>query len=143
MPRPDGETRRDLDQPVGRGDGYLPQHQRVDQAEDRGVGANSEGERQRGHRRVAGRLPHRPQRIADVAAEVLDPTDPPGVAALLLDQRHVAELAEGSRARIRGREAGGEIELDLPLEMVAQLGVELLLDASRRATASAPEAATS
>jgi hypothetical protein len=41
-----GSHRRDLDQRVGIADRKIAQHERIEQAEDGGVGADREGERE-------------------------------------------------------------------------------------------------
>jgi hypothetical protein len=51
------------------------------------------------------------------------------VPTLLLDQRHVSELAQRDISRVARRHSGRDMQLDLTFEVIAHLGIEFLLDA--------------
>jgi hypothetical protein len=104
------------------------QQQHVDEAEDRGVGANRQRHRERRDRGGGRRPAHRPQRVAKVSAQILDPVDPARVPDLFLDQRDVAELPQCRRSGLLRSEARCPMQLELTLEMIAQLIVQILLD---------------
>lgn len=109
-------------------DPQVAQHQDVYEAEDRGVGADRQRERQGGHRGEPRRPAHRPERVPDIPNQILDPVHTPHVPALLLNQRNVAKLPERGVASVGRRQSGSAVEFDLPFEVIAQLGVELLRD---------------
>ena len=75
----------------------LDQHG-VDQAEDRRVGADPEPERQQRHQRERRRPPQEPERVADVAAQLVEQPQADGVAAFLLARFNAAELGERTPA---------------------------------------------
>ena len=60
------EAGRDRHQPIGLADGQRAQQQRVDHAEERGVGAHPEGERENGGGRKNGRVAQRAPRRAEI-----------------------------------------------------------------------------
>src|SRR5580692_10353302 len=80
------------------------QHNRIDDAENRGVGADAEREREDGcgSESLVGR--ESAQRIAHVLREVVPKSPSPDAAALLAQQRGVAELAlcQSFRTFLRG-----------------------------------------
>src|SRR5258708_10435968 len=68
-----------------------PQHNRIDQAEDGGVRADAERERQHRHREEAGTPAERPRGAAEIFPEVFEPAAA-HVAAILLDLFASAEF---------------------------------------------------
>ena len=74
------KTAQQLDQPLRLLHGQRPQHERVDQAEDRGVGADPQRERHHGDDGEEGIAAHLPRREAAVADEVFEPREAPLIA---------------------------------------------------------------
>ncbi len=80
-------------------------HQRVDEAEDGGVGADAESQRQDRDDRES-RLPRKhPRAVADIADAVGQPGPDPDIAGLVERQRLAAERATRRERRLRGRPA--------------------------------------
>src|SRR6185369_16526419 len=73
---------------------------RVDDAEQRRVGADAERERDDGDGGEARRLAHHAQAVAHVLRELLDEADAARVARLLLELLDAAEAAQRGRARL-------------------------------------------
>ena len=68
------------------------------------------------------------QRVANVAHQILDPPGAADVAAQLLDLVEPAELEAGAPSGLPRRQPGPDVVGHLPLDVVTQLGVELVLD---------------
>jgi hypothetical protein len=119
----------DEDEPVGILDRQFLHQHLVHQAEDGRVGADAERERHRGDDGVGGRPAHRSQRVARIRPQIVEPPQAARIAHLFLNQRDVAELAPRRRLRVGGRHAARAQQLDLPLEVIAQLVIHLLLHA--------------
>ena len=84
----------------------------------------------------------RSQRVCNIAQQILEPRDPARVAAVLLDERDVAELAEGGVTRGRARQSRRHVRFDLSLQVIAELFGQLPLDAAaaeQRAEAQADD----
>src|SRR5574337_1271126 len=115
------------DQAVGVLIGQGPQKSGVNQAEDRRVGANAEGQGKDGDgckSRVAAQLA---QAKANVGSEFLEETRAPTVAAFFF---YLADIAESSKRRVAGflrAHASGDVLRDLFFKMKAQLIVHFLL----------------
>ena len=99
---------------VGQG---LQQH-RVDHAEDRGVGADAERQRQHRHGREGGIARQREQRVAQIARQVLEP-GPPGLVVQGVHRVRDAPGPERGRPyRVGGRAGappcvlGGELQVE-------------------------------
>ena len=75
-----------LHEPAWFPDGKIPKHQRVDDAEDGGVRADAEREREDGDRGEPGAAAQHPKAVADVLPERLERASGPDVARHLLDQ---------------------------------------------------------
>ena len=105
------------------------QQHRVDEAEDRGVCADAERQREHGDHREARALAKRAQGVSCVLERALDQADAARVPALLTALIEAAELTERREARVLGRHAGGEVDLDLTVEVIADFFVHFLFDA--------------
>ena len=115
----------------------LDQHG-VDQAEDRRVGADPEPERQQGHQRERRRPPQQPERVADVAAQLVDQPQADGVAAFLRARVHAAELGERTPASFLFRDTlPPQIRL-IELEVDPHLVLHFTLEVSSAAADSKP-----
>ena len=110
--------------------GQGAQDQAVHEREDRGVGADAQGQRQdrdEGEGRAAAQDA---DAVREVLAEVLEKTRAPSVAALLLHLLDTPELDARAAAGLGLGEAGAHVVGRLALDVVAQLGVELGLEAA-------------
>ena len=115
----------------------LHQH-RVDQAEDRAIGANPECERQQRHDRECRRASQEPQRIGDVSAQFAEQPQADGFAAFLLARLHAAELGEGTPASFRlGKTVPPQIRL-IELQVGPHLVLHLALEISATAAHAKP-----
>ena len=103
------------------------QHDGIQHAEHGGARADAQGERgdgEHGDARVAAReLPS--QRIPQVASEVVEPPCASRVAAQLLDLVEAAEVEARASARLGLGQAGPKVVGHLPIDVVAQLAVQL------------------
>ena len=115
----------------------LDQHG-VDQAEDRGVGADPEPERQQGHQRERRRPPQQPECVADVAAQLVDQPQADGVAAFLLARVNAAELGERTPASLLFRDTPPPQIRLIELEVDPHLVLHLTLEVSPAAADSKP-----
>ena len=101
----------------------------VDQAEDGGIGANPECERQEGHDRERRRRSQEPDRVRDVAAQLVEQAQADGLAAFLLTRQRAAEIGERTPASFRlGQTAPAQIglvELQVDLHLVLHLTLEV------------------
>jgi len=112
----------------------------IDRAEDRGVGADADAEREHrgdGERR---RLAQRARRVAEVLEQRLDVRAALGVADALLHLLHAPRLDERGAPRVLGGHARPHLLLDEQLDEPPQLAVELpivpVAPEHRRATTS-------
>ncbi len=88
-----GAALRQHEQLLGIGDGQQLPHHRVDQREQRGGGADADGQRQHGGRGEDRTLAERPTGVAQVLSELLEARPSPLGARVFGRQRQVAELA--------------------------------------------------
>jgi hypothetical protein len=93
------------------------QEQRVDSAEDRGVRANAERERQDGHERKSRRAHKRSERVAHVLPQLVEEPQPERFAALLFDTHDASRRAQCGQARGVRAHACVEVLLGLLLDM--------------------------
>jgi hypothetical protein len=104
--RPDGAARRprgalpDHDEALGVRVWQRPEQRGVDEGENGAVGANAEGERDRGQCREARRRPQLAQPDAHVARQFLEPSDAVHVVNLLAHEQRVSELPTGGVRRL-------------------------------------------
>src|SRR5260370_32426699 len=80
-------------------DRQRPKHYRVDQAENSGVCANAQGQRENGHSRKAWRFREHTQAIMNVLPELLQPNETPHLARLFLYPLLIAELSSSLLTR--------------------------------------------
>ena len=100
----------------------------IDQTEDRGVGADPERERQQrddGKRRRAAK---QAERVGDVAAQLVQPTQSEGVAAMRLVRLDAAEIRAGLPVRVDGGQALapqlGFVQVEMRLHLHLHTAVE-------------------
>ena len=105
-----------------------PNAQRVDQLEDRGVGADAEGEREHGDGGESGTAQQDAGAVPEILSEVLDDADAPGIAALLFALLDAVHRPERREPRVGGGEAFRDELIGQPLDVKPELVVELPLD---------------
>ena len=119
---------RDMDHPLRGVDGQAPRRQRIEHREELRGDAHPESQHEDGddrERRPAGEQAHRePQ----VLPGLVQPPRAARVAALLLDVVEAAELDPRAPARLVLGQAGPHVLGRLPLDMVAQLAVQLAFE---------------
>jgi hypothetical protein len=120
-----------VDQPIAARVRQRAKQHGVDDAEDGGVRADAERQRQQDQDRVGRVLAETARRVAQVLPERVDRADPPRVAALVFHLREAAEPAKRGGTRGGWIRAAPDLLLDLELEMTAQLGIHLLLEPAR------------
>ena len=118
----------DVDERLGLHERGVAEEHRVDDAEDRCVGADADRERQHGHRREARMAAQRAQAVADVAREILDWGGTELVPRPLAHLFHAAESDQRLSPRFVRCHAGAAVLLDLLLDMEADLVVEPVLE---------------
>ena len=106
-------------------DGQDAEHQRVDNAENCGIGADAQSKRDNGRYAEARVLPERAQPVSQVLPEVFDKPRTARIATRFLDLLYAPERAQRREARFLGAHPRGDIVLDQPLEMEAQFFVHL------------------
>ena len=104
---------------------------RVHEGEDGDAGG--EAERQRDDCRACedGRFPQLTEREAAILPQVVEQIQSPHVATLLFPLLDPRRRSTSRGASLFGGQAGGQVCVDLAFDVVAQLVVELLLDAGR------------
>jgi hypothetical protein len=105
--------------------GKHPEQHRVDQAEDRGVGADTQSQRNQGYDGKAGAPPEHTEPESQVLPQIVDDAESARVPASFLDQFHSAEGPQSRGASLLAIHAGPHVVLDLSFEMKAQLLVHL------------------
>ena len=100
----------------------------VDDAEDRGVGADAERHRQDDDEREAWRLEERACPVAHVLHERLGGAHEPRVADVIFHTADVAERGDRRAARLIARHAGADVLVGLHVEVEAHFGVERALE---------------
>jgi hypothetical protein len=94
---------------------------RINQTEDRRTRADSERKRKHRHHRKRTLPPQRPQTIAKVLSQIVEPRHPARLIALLHSFGHAAEHSFGLGLRSLRRHPLGDILLRLPLQVKLQL----------------------
>src|SRR5579863_3290909 len=97
----------------------------VDNTENSGVGADSEGQSEDGDGSKTWRFAQHAQSEAQVQEDLFEPDEGPDVASVFPDARDVAEFEKGSAARFLGGHAASDVVLRFPLDVVADVGVEI------------------
>ena len=105
------------------------QQDAVDEREDRAVGADAKGEGGDGDERERGAAAKDAQAVAQVLGNLVEPARAARVAAVFLDLLHAAERQPRPPARLGFGRPRLDVVGDQPFEVIAELGVELPLDA--------------
>ena len=119
----------DEDQPVGVRERQRPEQQRVHQAEDRGVGADADGEDQDGDDGEAGVAAQRAEGVAQVVQERVHVRNSPGVAVEEARGLDAAQCQHGLAPRLFGAQAAPAMVFGGHLEMARQLLFEIAIEA--------------
>jgi hypothetical protein len=96
--------------------------------ENRGVGADAEGEREHGDSGELRRSSQHAQRVADIPGQVLEEVHAASVAAFLFELINSAEFEASASPSFRERQAGLDELFDLPIEVKVQFVVEFAFD---------------
>ena len=102
--------------------------QRIDHAEHSRVGADAEGQRQHRDDGEPGVALKSAPAVANILRDFFEPARAARVAADLLDLIEAAELQPGAAAGFVVAEALREAVRDQAIEVIAELGVELVLE---------------
>jgi hypothetical protein len=102
-----------------------PEQNRVHEGDDRGIGADPDGERDNRHDGEAPRTQERAEGVADVAPEILQPRQRALIALPLDRLRHSAGAHAGCSCRGLGRQAAAPLVLGRQLEVRPQLVLEV------------------
>src|SRR6476660_10323384 len=105
-----------------------PQHDRVDKTEDRGVGADSQGERKNRDGRYDRSAAQNAEAVADVLEQRFDEAYPTGIAVFFLDLIHSAEFQPRAALCFCRPEPRPDERLDLLFKVKAQLLVHFRFD---------------
>ena len=103
------------------------QHHGIEKAEDGGVGADAEGQRDERDNRDGRGAQHRAQSVTGILQKCFQPTPAPCHMALLLDAGNVAESLLRRPASRFGINAGGDLLLAAQFEVEAHLFIEFAL----------------
>ena len=122
----------ELHQPLRLAHWHRPQHHQVHQAEDRGVGANAQRQRQHGRAGEHRTAPEYAESVAAIAHEVFDPAAPAFVAALFFHLLGPAESKLGTTARFHGIDALRFPILGVLVDVVARVSRSRSLSSRRR-----------
>ena len=125
---PDPSQLPDGDQLIGRGIGQRPEERRIDDAEDRGVDADAEGQRRHSGGGEAWRLREEPQRIPQVLQQRLHAAEATAVANGFPRLFDTADRAPRLAMGLGRRQSAAERILLEHFEMRAQFVVELAVD---------------
>ena len=106
-------AREDHDQPIGRFERQRPEERRVDQAEDGGVRADAEREREDRRRGEAGVLAEYAHRGDQILAECVERRDSVLIAISFLRLRRAAQADQRVAPRLVGRHARAQVVVDV------------------------------
>ena len=129
IPFRDRAGRRDDPELLGSGHRQGAQQQAVDDAEDRGVGADREGQRQDGDGGEARRASEGAHGVARIVPEIVETRFPAGGAHVILDGCGASELDSRGARRGVAAQAGLHVPLDRRIEIGAEFLVQVVLDA--------------
>jgi hypothetical protein len=103
----------DVNETVGFGQaGSGLEQERVRHGEDRGVGANANGERECGSYRKEWTTSKQPPRLSEISPRIIEPPERPGIAMELFRLFNAAERTPGRDSRlIRRHSAADEVVL--------------------------------
>ena len=110
-------------------EGQRPEQQRVHQAEDRGVGADADGEDQDGDEREAGVAAQRAEGVAQVVQERVHVRNSPGVAVEEARGLDAAQCQHGLAPRLFGAQTAPAMVFGGHLQMARQLLFEIAIEA--------------
>jgi|SRR5271169_5356783 len=116
-----------IDKSLGIGERKRPPELRFEHAENGGVGANAEGEREDDDEREAGILAKDASGIAKIAQKCFDEGQPFSFAPGFFGLFEAAEFDEGMAAGLLGRHARAKVVFDVKLEMAFHFSGELAL----------------
>src|SRR3569833_1506123 len=105
------------DELLGLGVGQRIEKNAVNECEECDVGTDTESNDEDGDHSEARCMNESAGDVAEVAAQGVDPGAGPGGASLVAEQSGVTELAQGRCASRIGRHAGGNVLVDLALEV--------------------------
>ncbi len=117
---------------VGLRVGQRPQQDAVHHAEDRRVHTDTDAQRQERGYGEHGSFPQAPESVTRVLNQVLDPAHTALIADLLLDDLHSSKAKVRLASRLSFVHPEPHVPLDIPLEMEANLLVQLILYSARR-----------
>ena len=98
----------------------------IDDAKKSGIGANPDRQGEDRNRGKAGVTTHHPERVPHVLPELIEPVRNPHGASIFTSQRHVPEFSERSEPRLFRRHPSLEVGLRLPLDVIANVRVEIV-----------------
>ena len=130
-----GPAAVDHDERFGVAHRQRAQQHRVDQREDRGVGADAQAERQRRRHDEAGPLQQAADAVAHVLRDVVCPAGAAHVAAGFLHLLDAADLERGQAPRLAFADARVDERADAALDVILQLAIEVAIE--RRSTTPA------
>ena len=107
------------------------QHHGIKKAEDGGIGANAEGQRDKRDNRDGRSAQHGAQSITGILQKCLQPVPTPCHMALLLDAGDIAESLLCRPAGCFRSEAGGDLLLAAQFEVKTHLFIEFALKVGR------------
>ncbi len=127
---PPGQRRRLLDhhQPVAVLIGQRLQQHAVDDAEDGGVGADAEAERQHRQQRVAGMAQQRPRAVLQIRQQRFEPADAARIARFFLVLFHWSETPERLQPRVIRAHAKPDVLLGFHLDVKPHFRVETAVE---------------
>ena len=133
VPRPAPKRIRleDPDQFVGILVGQRPEQHRADDAEDRGAGADADGERGDRNRRERRVFAQRAESVADVLQRGLDERQAAVVAVRFLNLHRSSETQDGLAPRLIERQTAPDVIVGEHVEMCGHLVLELRVQGSR------------
>ena len=121
----------------GCGHGKLSQQDRVDEGEDRSVGANAQSEREHGYTYENRVGAESSQGVTHLLGELLSPAPTPGGSRVFARQSGIAENPLSGVARLIRRQAGLALLCSLQFQMGAELPIEIGIGASPNAVQQA------
>jgi hypothetical protein len=99
----------------------------IDDGENRGVGADAEGESEDSDDGEAGVAKQHAECVAKIACGFVQPTDDVYFASVFLEEGGIAEAFLRFVARLLGRHSCGDVVCGAHFEVRAQLFVEILI----------------
>src|SRR5205823_9317873 len=120
---------REQSEAFGLADGARLPDRPFHQAEDRGVGADAERQREDRGRRESGGAPELPDGVPAIASQLVQETEPERLAAFLLTPLDATELGVSAAARLLGRDPAPDEVVGVGLDVELQLLVHPALQA--------------